>query len=94
MAVSSPAIPTSGAVNAPRINGKRPSKAEALPAAWPCVSMANAKEEVPTTPIVVTKKKIGITMAQSGPSASMTANKMAPESVAAYNAVSKSAFPK
>lgn len=91
-AVSSPAMPTSGAVAAPKIKGSNPSNAEALPAAWAWLSIASVKEDVPTTPIAVTKKKIGTTTAQSGPLKLTTASKTAPAATAVYKAISKNFF--
>jgi len=66
MPVYWPAIPTSGAVNEPRINGNNPNNAAALPAICPCVSIAKAKDVVPIILMEETKKKIGIAKANSG----------------------------
>jgi hypothetical protein len=76
----SPANPTSGAVNEPRINGNTPNNAEALPAIWPCVSIANEKDVVDIIAIDATKKKIGIANINSGAFNRMaTSNKAADE---------------
>lgn len=66
MALSSPAIPTSGAVREPKTNGNSPNKADALPAICPCVSIAKANEVVEIIPIEATRKKIGIATASKG----------------------------
>src|SRR5690625_6796772 len=75
-AVSSPAIPTSGAASAPRINGSNPKRAEALPAICPCVCIARENDEVEIIPIDETKMKIGTTTAQSGPLNNTTINRV------------------
>ncbi len=50
----SPAIPTSGETIPPAINGSKPRKAEALPAASPCASIASEKDVVEMTPTLET----------------------------------------
>lgn len=79
IAVSSPPIPTSGAVIEPSTNGSNPSKAEALPAICPWDSIAKENDDVEMTPIEETKKNIGITTVNNGPWKSTARSNNVPE---------------
>ncbi len=92
IAVSSPAIPTSGAVIAPKINGSSPSNADALPAICPCFSIASEKDDVAMTPIEATKKKIGRTIVISGPFINTAINSNVPDVIEMNKPDSKNRF--
>lgn len=51
---------------APNKVGLTPSKADALPAIWPCLSIANVKDAELMIPVDPTNKKRAITRAYKG----------------------------
>ena len=63
IAVSSPAIPTSGAEIAPNIKGSKPSNADALPAICPWSCIARENDAVEMIPMEEIKIKIDKTTA-------------------------------
>ena len=89
MAEYSPAIPTSGDVKDPRTNGNRPKSAEALPAIWPCFSIANVNEVEEMTANDPINKKIGIATAISGAFNRRAASNTAPAMLAVNNPIFK-----
>ncbi|KMM56723.1 hypothetical protein ACH95_17045 [Bacillus glycinifermentans] len=60
IAVWLPAMPTSGAAAAPKINGSSPKSADALPADFPWLCMAKEPPDVETIPMQETTVKSGI----------------------------------
>lgn len=66
VALCSPAIPTSGETIAPPAKGRIPSKADALPAIFPCRFMASEKPVVLTTPTLDTTMKKASIIAHKG----------------------------